>query len=224
VQGIAARGVFGECDGVLSGYIGSAGIGATILEAVEMVKHANPSARYCCDPVIGDLDRGVYVDAGVAEFIRQRALPLADLITPNQFELDFLSGRRSATVAEICAAMRVLHERGPRVVLVTSVRTDDTPEHSLDLIAGDEEGAFRLRTPRLPVTIRGAGDAVAALFFMHHLRTGSLAEALSNAASSLFGILARTAEAGSQEMLLVEAQQELVAPSTVFPAERLPRD
>ena len=97
VEGIAQRGVLGQCDGVLSGYMGSAETGAAILDAVARVKAANPKARYCCDPVIGDVGRDVFVKAGIPEFMREHAVPAADVVTPNQFELDHLTGRTSAT-------------------------------------------------------------------------------------------------------------------------------
>src|SRR5689334_22535428 len=87
VDGLETRGVLGECDGVLSGYVGAPEIGAAILDAVASVKRANPSARYCCDPVIGDVGKGAFVRAGVAEFMREKAVPAADVVTPNQFEL-----------------------------------------------------------------------------------------------------------------------------------------
>src|SRR5690348_11172943 len=78
MRGLEQRSVLGGCDGVLSGYVGSAEIGAAILDAVTRVKRANPAARYCCDPVIGDVERGVFVRPGVAEFMRERALAAAD--------------------------------------------------------------------------------------------------------------------------------------------------
>jgi pyridoxine kinase len=218
VEGIDERGVLGECDGVISGYLGSADIGEAVVDTVGRVKGANPAARYCCDPVIGDVGRGVFVRRGVPELIRERALPIADFVTPNQFELDFLTARTTATLAEALAAVDALHALGPRVVLVTSLRLDDTPADALDLVASDGIDRYRLRTPLLPLTINGAGDLIAALFFAHHLSTGSAAEALSLAASSLFGVLSRTAEQGSREMLLVEAQQEFVTPRRMFNA------
>jgi pyridoxine kinase len=218
VEGIDERGVLGECDGVISGYLGSADIGEAVVDTVGRVKGANPAARYCCDPVIGDVGRGVFVRRGVPELIRERALPIADFVTPNQFELDFLTARTTATLAEALAAVDALHALGPRVVLVTSLRLDDTPADALDLVASDGIDRYRLRTPLLPLTVNGAGDLIAALFFAHHLSTGSAAEALSLAASSLFGVLSRTAELGSREMLLVEAQQEFVTPRRIFKA------
>jgi pyridoxine kinase len=221
LDGIESLGVLGRCDGVLSGYMGSAETGAAILDAVARVRAANPKARYCCDPVIGDVGRDIYVRAGIPEFMRDHAVPAADVVTPNQFELDFLAGRASTTTGEVLAAVDALHTRGPGTVLVTSLHTEDTPRDSIDLVASDASGRFRLRTPRLPIAVNGAGDAIAALFFAHHLRTGSAAQALSNAASSVFGLLRRTAEAASREILLVDAQEEFVRPTTVFEPQPL---
>jgi pyridoxine kinase len=104
-------------------------------------------------------------------------------------------------------------------ILVTSLHTDETPGDAIDLVASDASGRFRVRTPKLPISVNGAGDAIAALFFAHYLRTDSAAEALSRAASSIFGVLRRTAEANAGEILLVDAQEEFVNPSRMFPAE-----
>jgi len=216
VDGIAARDVLARCDGVLSGYLGAADIGEEILAAVTRVKAANPAARYCCDPVIGDVEHGVYVRPEVAGFLRARAVPAADVVTPNHFELDRLSGRASKTRVEVVAAVDAIHALGPRVVLVTSLHTAETPPDAIDLLVSDTQGRFQLRTPKLPLAVNGAGDAIAALFFAHYLRSGSAGEALCRATSSVVGILRRTAEIGAREMLLVEAQDEIVSPSKTF--------
>jgi pyridoxine kinase len=221
VEGIGERGVLGACDGVLSGYLGSTEIGAAILDAVMMVRQANPKARYCCDPVIGDVGRGIFVRPGIPEFFRQRAVPAADLITPNHFELDYLTGRETRTLDQVLSAIDAVHALGPGAVLVTSMRTAETPDDAVDLVASDGSGKFHLRTPRLPIAANGAGDAIAALFFAHYLQRGSAAEALSLAGSSLYGVLAQTAQAGSPEILLVAAQDQLLNPTRVFEAERI---
>jgi len=221
VQGIAERGVLGQCDGVLSGYLGAADTGQAVLDAVARVKAANPGARYCCDPVIGDVESGVYVRGGIPEFIRSRLLPLADMATPNQFELDHLTGGTSATLPALAAALDAVHALGPRVVLVTSLRTEDTPDDAIDLAVSDGLGRYRLRTPRLPIAPNGAGDVIAALFFAHYMRTGAAADAMALAASAIYGLLRRTVEAGARELLLVEAQDEIVSPSRLFAAERM---
>jgi pyridoxine kinase len=221
VAGLETRGVLGECAGVLSGYVGAPEIGEAILDAVATVKRANPAARYCCDPVIGDVGKGAFVREGVAEFMRDKAVASADIVTPNHFELDVLSGRPSRTLGEARDAVQALHDRGPRAVLVTSLAVEDTPADAVDLLASDETGDFRLRTPRLAVAANGAGDAIAALFFALYLRSGRIEEALSRAASAIFGVLKRTAELGAPEIQLVLAQDEIIAPSQLFDARRL---
>ena len=200
IDGIADRGVLGRCDGVLSGYMGSADIGTAILSAVARVRQANPQALYCCDPVIGDVGRGVFVRPGIPEFMRDQAVPTADIVTPNQFELDYLSGRTTETLADAKVAVAAVQGLGPEVVLVTSLHTRETPSDAIDLLAG---------------------DAIAALFLVHYARSGSAATALGEAAASVYGLLKRTAEAGSREILTVEAQDEFVSPTTRFPVEEV---
>ena len=218
IDGIAARGALARCDAVLSGYMGDAGIGEAILDAVRRVKAGNRRAIYCCDPVIGDDDTHIYVRAGIPELMRNQALPCADIITPNRFEVEQLVGHSCATLEDVKQAIVELQAIGPRTVLVTSVRTNDTPNDALDMVVGAGEKFHRLRTPLLPLAVNGAGDALAALFLFHHLRTGDAAEALSAAGNSIFGLMRRTAEAESREILTVAAQEEFVAPTERFPA------
>jgi pyridoxine kinase len=135
MKGISERGVLGQCDGVLSGYLGSADIGSAVLDAVAQVRAANPKAQYCCDPVIGDVGRNVFVQPGVAEFMREHAVPAADIVTPNHFELDYLTGRNTANLADALAAVDEVRTLGPKVVMVTSVVLDDTPADAIDLLA-----------------------------------------------------------------------------------------
>jgi len=219
VEGIGDRGALPGCDGLLSGYMGSAETGVAILDAVAAVKAANPRALYCCDPVIGDVGRGVFVRPGIPEFMREAAVPAADVVTPNQFELDHLSGRTSTTLADACRAVDTVHAFGPRAVLVTSLHTNETPADAIDLLGSDRSGKFRVRTPKLDISVNGAGDAIAALFFFHYLRTGTVADALAYASASIFGLLRRTAEARSREILLVAAQDEFVKPTVMFEPE-----
>jgi pyridoxine kinase len=219
VQGIAERGALERCDAVLSGYMGDAAIGEAILGAAARVKAANPAALYCCDPVIGDVGRGVFVRPGIPEFLRDRAVPAADILTPNQFELEMLTGREVRTLADAKAAVAALQARGPRCVLVTSLRTEDSPVDAIELLAAQDGAFWRVRTPLLPLSVNGAGDTIAALFLFHRLRSGEARVALSAAASSIYGLLRRTAEAGSREIMTVAAQEEFVTPSRVFRAE-----
>jgi pyridoxine kinase len=223
VQGIAERGALARCDAVLSGYMGDAGIGTAIMEAAVAVRAANPDALWCCDPVLGDDaddgGTGFYVRPGIPEFMRDQAVPAADIITPNRFELEFLAGRECRTLDAVKAAVAALQARGPRCVLVTSLRTEGTPADSVDLLAAEGGRFHRLRTPRLGLRVNGAGDAIAALFLYHRLATGDAAAALAAAGSAIHGLLRRTEEAGSREILTVAAQEEFVAPTHRFTPE-----
>jgi pyridoxine kinase len=224
VEGIAARGVLPGCDAVLSGYLGDAGVGAAVLDAVARVRAANPAMLYCCDPVIGDTGPGIFVRPGIPELMRAQAVPAADILTPNSFELQHLTGRavrtRTDAAAAVAALQAAMAPSGPATVLVTSLRTDETPDDATDMLAANRDGAWLLRTPLLPLQVNGAGDAIAALFLFHHLRTGHAAAALEAAGSAVHGLLHRTLAAKSREILLIEAQDEFVAPGRWFTAER----
>jgi pyridoxine kinase len=219
--GIEERGLLTQCDGVLSGYIGSAEIGDAILDAVARVKHANAAALYCCDPVIGDVGKGAFVSAGVAEFMRDKAVPASDIVTPNQFELEFLTGGACPTLTAAREAAGELHGRGPRVVLVTSLRTTETPENVVEMLASDASGQYRLPTPKLSGIFNGAGDLTSALFFAHYLQTRHAGEALSRAGSSVFGVLEKTSQRSAEALQIVAAQDEIAVPSRLFESERL---
>jgi pyridoxine kinase len=221
VGGIADRGVLASCDGVLSGYVGSLETGAAILDAVGKVKAANPGAAYCCDPVIGNRARGVFVRDGICEFFRDRAVPAARIVTPNHFELDRLAGRDTADMAQVLAAIDGLHARGPGAILVTSVDTSETPAGHVDIVASDGAARYLVRTPKLATPGNGAGDVIAPLFLYHYLRSGSVAEALARATSSVYGLLRQTLAAGASELALIAAQDELVVPSEMFVPQRI---
>jgi pyridoxine kinase len=221
VAGIAARGALARCDAILSGYMASPEVGAAILRGVAAVRAQNAGAVYCCDPVLGDVGRGVYVRAGVAEFMRERALPAATILTPNHFELDLISGLPSTNIAGAREALEILHQRGPGAILVTSLVLDDTPADAIDLAVSENGALWRLRTPKAPIKVNGAGDVIAALFLAHWLRTHSAPQAIALAASSVYGLIEATAKAGSRELEIVAAQEEFVRPSRLFVAEKI---
>ena len=220
ITGIAERGVLPSCDAVLSGYQGAETVGEVVLDAVAQVKAANPAAVYCCDPVMGDVGRGFFVRPGIPEFMRDRVVPAADVVTPNQFELEYLVDGTVGTVAALLDAADAVRARGPRSVLVTSVRTDEAPDDAIEMVAVDDEGAWSVRTPLLPISVNGAGDVTAALFLAHSLTDGTRV-ALERTAATVFGVLAATHESGRREIALVPAQDEIVAPTRTFTATPL---
>ena len=221
IDGIADLGVLGRADAVLSGYQGDPAVGAVILDAVERVKAANPDAVYCCDPVMGDVGRGLFVRAGIPEYLRDVVVPRADIITPNHFELDFLAGRVTTSLTEVLAAVDVVRATGPRHVLVTSVVHDDAAPGSVDVVAVSDEGAWAVTTPRLPINPNGGGDVTAALYLAHLWTTGSPATALERTIASVFAVLEATLATGSRELELIAAQDVIADPPTGLTSRRL---
>jgi pyridoxine kinase len=222
VQGIEALGLLPRCDALLTGYVGDAALADVVLDTARKVRAANPRAVWCCDPVLGDIDTGVYVKPGIDVFFRDRAIPAADLVTPNHFELELLTGRKVATMAEALDAARSLLN-GPRLVLITSLRRGDAPDDQIEMVAVSREAAWRITTPLIGFEImpNGTGDTVAALFTAHWLGDGDVASALGKAASSIYAVLETTRALGERELQLVAAQDHLVAPPHHFIAEMI---
>ncbi|GAB2585453.1 pyridoxal kinase PdxY [Paractinoplanes abujensis] len=221
IAGIDDRGVLGTADAVLSGYQGDPAVGAVILDAVDRVKAANPNAVYCCDPVMGDVGRGLFVKEGIPQYMRDVVVPRADIITPNHFELDFLSGRVTTTLDEVLAAVDVVRETGPRHVLVTSVVHGDAAEGTVDVVAVSDEGAWAVTTPLLPITPNGGGDITAALYLAHLWTTNSPPTALERTVSSIFAVLEATLAAGTRELELIAAQDVIAHPPAGLTSRRL---
>ena len=221
IRGIDERGALARVDAVLSGYQGGEDVGKVILDAVELVRSRNPQAVSCCDPVMGDVDRDFYVRPGIPELMRDAVVPAAQIITPNQFELEFLTGRSTSTVAEVLEAADAARAMGPETVLVTSVAHDAAEQDSIDMIAVTGEGAWSVTTPLLPQTFTGAGDLTTATFLAHLLRSGSVAEAIGQTAAVVYAVLKATVDSGESELQLVAAQEEIAAPSRTFEVTRL---
>ncbi|MFL6158598.1 MAG: pyridoxal kinase PdxY [Marmoricola sp.] len=225
VQGIGERGAFAGTDLVLSGYQGSPEIAAVILEAVQQVRAANPSAVYACDPVMGNARSGCFVDPAIPPLVRDLVVPAADLITPNQFELGELTGRPGLTggpapsLDAVLDAVAAVRATGPRTVLVTSVEHRDQAPGEITMLAVGEVGAWQITTPRLPIKANGSGDVTAALFAAHATATGDLADALTRTASSVYDLLENTVASGERELRLVESQETYAHPRLQFSAE-----
>ena len=143
------------------------------------------------------------------------------MITPNHFELDFLAGRETRTMADVLDAVAEVRAMGPSTVLVTSVLTDETPDGSVDVVAVSDAGAWSSRTPLLPITPNGCGDVTSAVFLAHLLRSGSPETALQKVTSTVFAILEETIAAGTREIQLVAAQDLIADPPDRFTPTRV---
>ena len=209
------------CDGVLSGYLGGPGICEVVVDAVAQVKAANPAATYTCDPVMGNATSGCFVDPAIPPIIREQVVPVADIITPNQFELGFLTDTEPDDLASTLDSADAARALGPSTVLVTSFLRPDRPEDTIELLAVTGEGAWSVRTPRLPMKANGSGDLTAALFTAHLKETGSAAEALAATVSSVYAVLKATLESGERELRIIAAQDAIAAPACEFEVEQV---
>ena len=216
VRGIDERGVLGEVDAVLSGYQGGEDIGAMILDAVALVKLRNPAAIYCCDPVLGDADRRLATSCPeLPEFMREQVVPAAQIITPNQFELESLTGLPVSTMDDVLNAADAARSLGPDVVLVTSVvRRGWHGQGTIDMVAVDADGAWLVTTPRLAHTFTGSGDVTAATFLASPAAdVQDLPRALAHTAAVIYGLLVVTDASGSCSELASDRRPGRVGPS-----------
>lgn len=216
VTGVEERGAFADTDAVLSGYQGGEGVADVVLDAVARVKAANPAALYACDPVMGNAKSGCFVAPAIPVLLRDRVVPAADIITPNQFELGFLTGTAPDTLASTLESADLARAMGPSVVLVTSVERPDREPGTIEMLAVTPEGAWIVTTPYLPFKVNGSGDVTAALFTAHYVRTRDAADALARTTSSVFDLLRTTHESGRRELELVAAQEFYAHPQLQF--------
>jgi pyridoxine kinase len=232
VTGLEERGALSRCEAVLSGYLGDAAVGRAVTGAVRTVRSVAPNALYCCDPVMGDVGRGFYVKPDIPELFRNELVPLADIITPNQFELEALTGIETSTIDSARRAVDLIHEKGPRIALVTSFRSGNS-SGQIEMLASDKSGMYVITTPELPIAagMAGSGDITASVFLSRYLETGDVKRTLELCTASIFGIIEaswqayqdsfKEAAAGPMELRIIQSQQELDSPSRFFEARRL---
>jgi pyridoxine kinase len=224
IDGLDARGFLRRVDAVLSGYIGTAETGVAIADAVSRIKAQNANAIYCCDPVMGDIGPGLFVKPDVPPFFVDTALPLAEIATPNVFELSVLAdipATALATDAELVAASRALITRGPRIVLVTSAHI--VGDERIATLAVTADRAWRVSTPYVSLAPmpNGMGDCIAALFLGRYLQHGDVALALSQSVSSLYALVLGTDASMPRDLNLIALQDALVVAPETFVAELL---
>ncbi len=215
IEGLAQHGWLARCDGVISGYLGAADQAPVVADAVRRVKAANPGAIYLCDPVFGD-DDGAYARAGVAEAMARDLLPLADIVTPNRFELSSLTSKRIDSAAGAVGAAKAL---GKGEVVVTSV---PFPPDQIGTVAVTPAGAWATAATRLGQVPNGSGDLFAALYLAARLKRETTEQALARASSSVDCILRASAAKRADELVLIERQGDLVEPEQWLKASAVP--
>jgi pyridoxine kinase len=205
----------GEVAGVLSGFLGDAEQADAVASLVRAVKARNPRALYVCDPVMGDLG-GLYVPVAVAEALRDRLLPIADIATPNRYELEWITGAKLDTTGQVMAAAL---EAGPPTMLVTSAPS---------LMAGGTGNLLLTPSEALLVEHRiiekpphGLGDLTGAVFLARLLAGNTTAKALQHTTAAVFEILARTTKRGADELTLETDAESLSHPMAMVSLRHL---
>ena len=212
IDGLDKRGVLAQVDALLTGYLGDPAVGDIILALRERLPK---DALWLCDPVMGDVGRGFFVRPGIPDYFRERALRRASIITPNHFELEYLTGHAITTLQDAKAAVQAAHDMGPEIVLVTSLIHEGTKSDEIEMLASSKSGGqFLVATPRLPLdpAPNGAGDCTAALFLAHNLAGQPLEMALSKTAASILALFAKTMELERRELDLIGAQDDFANP------------
>lgn len=202
LRGVEERGLIETSRYIVSGYLGSRANGEVVAAFVKRARQINPDITYICDPVMGDANLGVFVSDQVVECLCDELVPLADLLTPNQFEVGLIAGSQLSTWRELEAAvLKIQAQRGARLV-VTGCTLSDAPDGSLENIVFEDQSCTRLTSPRLPMVPVGTGDLYTGLLTANLARDLTLVEAARRAAAIVLDILGRTMAEGEHEMQL----------------------
>lgn len=215
LSGIMQRVQPSDITAVLTGWMGSAEIVHTTAAFIRELKAKHPGVLYLCDPVMGDAKSGLYVNPACAEAIAEALVPLADILTPNTFELDRLQGTEPASIV---ARLRALSGPANRPVVVSSVPAEDG---TVANVAGTAKGeVWRVRTPLLSPALTGTGDVMTARFLAAWLEGESLANALALGVGGIFAVIEAAEQRGAPEMPLTQVMRQVLAPSRRFVPER----
>jgi pyridoxine kinase len=206
IDGLSQLGVLDRLDAVVTGYLGDPGNVPVISTLVDRLRQHQPKLIFACDPVMGD-DGALYVKPALADAIAANLISHADIITPNQFELQRLSGMdvhdRASTIA---AAQSLRQKRGIGTVIATGVMDAASPDR-ITAIAVDDSGIWAASGHRTEAPASGAGDSFSALLIGHYLRHRDLPQALAAAVTGSSAIFAATAEAGRDELAIIDSQE-----------------
>ncbi|MEK9280202.1 MULTISPECIES: pyridoxal kinase [unclassified Bradyrhizobium] len=202
LKGVEERGLVEQAAVLVTGYLGSPANAAVIADFVERALRSNSKLTYLCDPVIGD-DGRIYVAEGILDVLRHRLLPAATLVTPNQFELELLSGVKVMDVQGLRAASTAIAGQGRTGVVATGCELADTAAGQVETILSSGGQMSRFATARLPIRPYGTGDLLTGLIAAHLAKGAAVEKAVRLAVQTVFAVLVRTQQEGSAEMRLV---------------------
>ena len=197
------NGWLGDVDAVLTGYVPTHAHAEFCRSWIAKVKSLNPNAIYLCDPIIGDAPGGIYIDETAARVVRELLIPRADILTPNAFELGWLSGR---TISDARGAVLAAQTLARPAVVVTSAPGRSGMIANI-LVSGEE--CAGTSSPRRTVQAHGTGDFFASILLAHTLRGLPMTTALRAAVWAIDLVLDRSE--GRKELALIETQDDWAA-------------
>lgn len=212
IAALQTRPEWRQIDAVLLGWLGNPRTAEAAGRAALAVKRDNPNAIFLCDPVMGDVDSGLYVDPSLPAFIRDHLFPSADIITPNGFELDYLTGGPITDLPAALAACDALRAKGPRMVIATTLHRQDGGQGKLEALLVNADGAWLAAVPHLGEGLpKGAGDLFASLFLSQTLKGKPADQALLFGMAGTYTLLRDALENQVPEMRLEAMQDSLLS-------------
>ena len=223
LEGLRKSGALLSCEALLSGYLGDPENADTVVNVVKELRDQFPGFLYCCDPVLGDDEHGIYVKPEVLQFMQTEVLAQASILKPNRFEAQLLSGVAIETERDIKKACRILHEKGPSIIIISSLERSCKKKDTISMALSYGEAGYRITTPRLYFSRHphGAGDLASALFLGNFLKTKNPVIAFERMTNAVFAVFKATHQAGCRELRVIEAQEAFVAPPELFRAEQI---
>lgn len=207
LRGVEERGLVERAAVLLTGYLGSRAIAEHVARFAAAARTRNPKLVYLCDPVMGDHDLGIFVADGLVDIFRDQLVPLASIITPNQFELELLVGRKVRNAAALVTASDTISSGDRRAVIATGCTLTDTPRGQVETVLCADRRVTRISTPRLPIRPCGTGDLLSGLVAAHIAKGAGIEQAMRRAVDGTFQVLERTLEAGAEEMCLLPGER-----------------
>lgn len=204
LRGLDERGVTRVARAVVCGYLGQPGQADLLADWLQALRAARPDLRVHIDPVMGDRNDGLYVDAGLVAQYRRKLVPHANGMTPNHFELEQMVGRPLASIDEVVVAARELIAEGPEWIVVTSAAPQAAAPGTLQLAVVTRDDCTVLSHPEIaiPPSVHGTGDVFMASVTARLLAGQDLIEAARAAAAQVTAALERTRELGWEELAM----------------------
>lgn len=209
LRGLYGNGWLDTIDAVMTGYLPGVAFAEIVAAAVERISERNPDVFYLCDPVLGDDPDGLYVEEALAAGVRDILVPIADIITPNRFELEWLTGLPVTNPAEATEAADTLGEG--LITVATSVPVDEAV--IANVLVSDDGGGYAATRRRLDVP-HGTGDLFAALLIGHLLDDRTQEEAVAAATAGVRTVV--EASLGAEELRLIPELERAVAAGQPF--------